>query len=116
VKNSYRAEDIFRDFPNDLKSKIFAVAAGKLIYFPKIKSNQRRLDQEKVLIKYASGKNSYGELGEELGVSKVRICQIVNQERTQFSRVEHWKNKGLSLREIARLYKKSHEKIRQETV
>jgi len=67
-----------------------------------------------VLIKYAQSKKSYGQIGDEFGVSKVRIFQIVSKERKRFSkeRVEYWKNRGLSLREIARLFKKSHETVR----
>jgi DNA-directed RNA polymerase sigma subunit (sigma70/sigma32) len=115
MKNSCRAEDIFRDFPSNLKSKIFAATEGKLVYFHKKNNNQQKIDREKALVTYVSSKRSYSELGEELGVSKVRICQIVNQERRKFSRerVEYWENRGLSLREIGRLYKKSHERVRQ---
>jgi DNA-binding CsgD family transcriptional regulator len=66
------------------------------------------------LIKYAKSKKSYSQIGDDLGVSKVRIFQIIDQERKRFSkeRVEYWKNQGLSLREIARLFKKAHERVR----
>ena len=114
MKNFYRAEDVFKDFPNNIKSKIFAVAEGKLVYFPKNQNKRQFNNKEEVLIKYAKSKKSYNQIGEELGVSKVRIFQIIDQERKQFSkeRVGYWKNQGLSLREIARLYKKSHEAVR----
>lgn len=67
------------------------------------------------MIKYAKSKKSYSQIGEEIGVSKVRIFQIIDQEREKFSKekAEYWKNRGLSLREIARLFKKSHERVRQ---
>ena len=67
------------------------------------------------MIKYPKSKRLYSQIGDDLGVSKVRIFQIVDQERKIFSkeRVEYWKKQGLSLREIARLFKKSHERVRQ---
>ncbi len=115
MKNFYRAEDVFKGFPDDVKSKIFEAAQGKLVYFPKIQNNKRFNNKEEVLIKYAKSKKSYNQIGEELGVSKVRIFQIIDQERKRFSkeRVGYWKSRGLSLREIARLFKKSHEWVRQ---
>lgn len=115
MKNFYRAGDVFKDFPDDIKNKIFEVAAGKLVYFSKIQNKKRFNNKEEVLIKYAKSKKSYSKIGEELGVSKVRIFQIIDQERKTFSRerVEYWKKQGLSLREIAKLFKKSHERVRQ---
>ena len=111
MKNFIRAEEIFKNLPEDIKSKIFEVAQGKLVYFPKIQNNKRFHNKEEVLIKYAKSKKSYSQIGEELGVSKVRIFQIIDQERKKFSkeRVKQWKDQGLSLREIARLFKKSVE-------
>ena len=39
-----------------------------------------------VLIKYVKGKKkSYSKVGEEFGVSKMRICKIVREEREKFS-------------------------------
>lgn len=117
MKNSYRAEDVFKDSPTNLKSKIFAVAEGKLVYFPKNQNKKQKIDQREVLIRYAqNNKKSYSQLGDELGVSKVRVFQIVSQERKRFSkeRIKYWKTQGLSLREIAKLYKKSHERVRQK--
>ena len=115
MKNFSRADDVFKDFPDDVKSKIFAVAEGKLVYFPKNQNKKQIQDQKEVLIRYAQSKKSYSQIGDEYGVSKVRIFQIINQERKQFSRerVEYWKNRGLSLREIARLFRKSHERVRR---
>lgn len=114
MKYCYKAEEIFKDFPDNIKSKIFAAAEGKLVYFPKNK-NKKSLNQEQVLIKYAKSRDSYEKIGSELGVSKVRIFQVIKQERLRLSkeRVEYWKDRGLSLREIAKLYKKSHERVRQ---
>jgi len=86
------------------------------MYFPKNQNKKQVVDQEEVLMIYAQdSEKSYSQIGDELGVSKVRIFQIINQERKRFSkeRVEYWKEQGLSLREIARLYKKSHERMRQ---
>lgn len=114
MKNFFRAKDVFKDFPDDFKSKIFAAAQGKPVYFPKTQ-NKKRFNKEEVLIKYSQSKKSYSQLGDEYGVSKVRIFQIINQERKRFSkeRIEYWKNRRLSLREIAKLFKKSHERVRQ---
>ncbi|GAH64377.1 unnamed protein product, partial [marine sediment metagenome] len=86
MKNFYRAGDVFKDFPDDIKNKIFEVAAGKLVYFSKIQNKKRFNNKEEVLIKYAKSKKSYSKIGEELGVSKVRIFQIIDQERKTFSR------------------------------
>lgn len=106
---------MFRDFPDGQKSKIFAAAEGKLVYFPKNQNKKQIIDREKVLLRYAQSQKSYNQIGDESGVSKVRIFQIINQERQNFfkKRIEYWKNRGLSLREIARLFKKSHETVRQ---
>lgn len=114
MKKFFRVDEVFKDFPNDIKTKIFAAAEGKLVYFPKNK-NKKSLDQKQVLLKYAKSRNSYEKIGSELGVSKVRIFQIVNQERNRFSkeRIEFWRGRGLSLRGIAKLFKKSHETVRQ---
>lgn len=110
----HRAEDVFKDLPKHIKLKIFDVAAGMLVYFPKNHSRKRILNPEDVLIRYAKSKKSYSQIGDELGVSKVRIYQIVKQERARFSKekVDYWKKRGLSLRKIARLYRKSHEAVR----
>jgi DNA-directed RNA polymerase sigma subunit (sigma70/sigma32) len=115
MKKSFKTEEIFKDFPDNIKFKIFAAAEGKLVYFPKNQNKKQIINQEEVLIKYAQGKKSYNQIGEELDVSKVRVFQIVDQERKRFSkeRIEYWKNRGLSLREIAKLFKKSHERVRQ---
>ncbi len=114
MKNFYRAEDVFKDLPDDVKDTVFKTAAGKLIYFPKNQDKKQIIDKQEVLIRYAKSKKSYNQIGKELSVTKVRIFQIVNEERGNFSkeRVGYWKDQGLSLREIARLYKKSHETVR----
>jgi 5-bromo-4-chloroindolyl phosphate hydrolysis protein len=111
----HRAEEVFKDIPSDIRTRIFAIARGKLVYFPKNSSNKKITNLEGLLIKYAKNKNSYNQMGEQFGVSKVRIYHIVNQERERFSRerIEYWKNLGLSLKEIGRLFKKSPERVRQ---
>ncbi|MGB3341277.1 MAG: hypothetical protein WBB37_07345 [bacterium] len=116
MKNFYQAEEIFKDLSDNLKTKIFDIAAGKLVYFPKNHNKKRIINPDEVLIQYAQSKKSYRQIGDDLGVSKVRIFQIVKQERTNLSkgRVKYWEEQGLSLREIARLYKKSHEAVRRK--
>ena len=115
MKKFYRAEELFKDIPVKVRSKIFAIAEGKLVYFAKSNKNKKFVNQEDVIKKYAQERKSYKQTGNELGVSKARICQIVQQERQKFlkKRIEYWNDKGLSLRDIARLFKKSHETIRQ---
>lgn len=114
MKNFIRAEDVFKNLPDEIKSKIFAVAQGKLVYFPKIQNKRKNIDTERVLLDYMRGKN-YREIAEESGTNIMRICRIVNAERGRFSkeRVNFWKKRGLSLRGIAKLYKKSYERVRQ---
>lgn len=114
MKNFIRAEEVFKDFPEERKLEIFKVAAGKLVYFPKNKNKNEKIDIEQVLIDYMRAKN-YREIAEESGTNIMRICRIVNAERKRFSkeRVNFWRKRGLSLRGIAKLYKKSHEGVRQ---
>lgn len=109
----FKAEEVFKELPEDVKKKVFKIAEGKVVYFPKQNNNRKNVDRLEICENYARG-DSYSKIGDGLGLSKMRICQIVNQERQNFSkeRVEHWKNRGLSLREIARLFKKSHETVR----
>ena len=113
MKKFWKAEEIFKNFPDDQKSKIFTAAEGKLIYFPKNKAKNQSINIDQVEIEYSKGK-SYKKIAEALGMNAMRICRIIGQERIKFSkeRIEYWKQQGLSLREIARLYKKSHEAIR----
>lgn len=112
----FRADELFKDLPNDMKLRIFEIAKGKMVYFPKNADKKQLTDKKEMLIRYAADKKrSYSEVGKEFNISKMRVCQIVNQEREKFSkeRVRYWKRRGLSLREIARLFKKSHERVRQ---
>jgi len=119
AKKYFQAEDVFKDFDDEIKEKIFSVASGKMVYFPKNKNRRRISDIEKLVIikMYAvDNKNSYKKIGDDWDISGMRVCQIVNDERKNFSkeRIVWWRdNYGLSLREIARLFKKSYETIRQ---
>ncbi len=78
MKNCSRVEDVFKNFPEDLKSKIFAVAEGKLVYFPRNHNRKRIIDSDNVLIRYSTSKKSFSQIGDELGVTKVRIFQIID--------------------------------------
>lgn len=115
MRRFFRAEEIFRDFPDDVRLKIFKAAEGKLVYFPKSKDGSQKIESAKVILDYAVKGKSYDKIAEEINTNKMRICRIVNYERKQFSkeRIEYWKSRGLSLRDIARLYKRSHEAVRQ---
>ncbi len=112
----FKAEEVFKELPEDVKKEVFKIAEGKVVYFPKQNNNRKKIDRMAVCESYARG-DSYSKIGDALGLSKMRICQIVNHEREKFSKegVEHWKSRGLSLREIARLFKKSYERVRQLT-
>jgi len=114
MKNFIRAEDVFKDLPDERKSEIFAVAQGKLVYFAKIQNKRQNIDTERVLIDYIKGK-TYREIAEESGTNIMRICRVINKERGMLSaeRIKFWRDKGLVYRELSRLYKISHETIRQ---
>lgn len=114
MKNFIRAEDIFKDLPDEIKSKIFAVAQGMLVYFPKNKNKSQNIETEQVLIDYIKRK-TYNEIAKELGTNIMCICRIINKERGMLSadRIKFWRDKGLAYRELSRLYKISHEAIRQ---
>jgi predicted DNA-binding protein YlxM (UPF0122 family) len=115
MKKSSGAEEIFKDFPDKIKSEIFAAAEGKLVYFPKNQNKKQAIDKKEVLMRYAQSEKSYSQIGNELGISKVRVFQIVKQERQEFSKekIGYWKKQGLSLREITKLFKKSHGNVKQ---
>jgi hypothetical protein len=63
---------------------------------------------------YARGKAA-DELVAGTGVSMWTFFHRLAEERAKFnsSRVQEWKSRGLSLREIGRFYGKSHEAVRQ---
>jgi len=109
-----KAEEIFKDLPEDTRYQIFKIAAGKLVYFP-VDQEKTVIDRDQICIKYAAAKRSYEDIGNEYGLSKMRICQIIKEERSRYSdeRIKYWKGQGMSLRGIAKLFKKSHENIRQ---
>ena len=119
MKNFTRAEDVFRDLPEDIKSKIFEVAQGKLVYFPKIQNKRQNIDTERVLIDYIKGK-TYNEIAEELGTNIMCVCRIIKDERDKISkkRIKYWRDqKGFSFHVLGeRLYKKSHEFLRQKYI
>ena len=109
-----KAEEVFKDLPEETRDQIFKIAAGMTVYFP-VDQNKVSVDREQICIKYASPKRSYEDIGQEYGLSKMRICQIIKEERAQYSdeRIKYWRSQGMSLRGIAKLYKKSHEAARQ---
>ncbi len=108
-----KAEEVFKDLPQEIRDQIFKIAAGMTVYFP-VDQNRVSVDREQICIKYAAPKRSYEDVGQEYGLSKMRICQIIKEERTRYSdeRIKFWKDQGMSLRGIAKLFKKSHEAIR----
>lgn len=118
MTNSYRAENIFKNLPEDIKGKIFKAAEGKLVYFAKSKKVSQMIDSEKVLLDYSRKIKSYNDIAREMGTNKMKICRIINKERKDYSkkRVKYWRKKGLTLPEIARLYKKSHKIISEMVI
>ncbi|HEX7320862.1 MAG TPA: sigma factor-like helix-turn-helix DNA-binding protein [bacterium] len=108
-----KAEEVFKDLSDSTKDMIFKLAAGKVVYFPK-NQDKMPLDHDQICIKYANPNRSYEDIGEEYGLSKMRICQIIKEERRRYSeeRVKYWKGQGMSLRGIAKLFKRSHEAVR----
>lgn len=110
-----KAEEVFKDLPQETRDQIFKIAAGLTVYFP-VDQNRVSVDKEQICIKYAAVKRSYEDVGEEYGLSKMRICQIIKEERARYSdeRIKFWKGQGMSLRGIAKLFKKSHETMRIE--
>lgn len=102
-----KAEDVFKDLPQETRAQIFMIAAGLTVYFP-VDQNRVSVDREQICIKYASPKRSYEDIGQEYGLSKMRICQIIKEERARYSdeRIKFWKDQGISLRGIAKLFKK----------
>jgi len=84
------------------------------VYFPKNKEKHQNINAERVLIDYLKGK-TYKKIAEEIGTNVMRICRIVKDERGLLSakRVKFWRDKGLVYRELSRLYKMTHEAIRQ---
>lgn len=108
-----KAEEVFSDLPQETRDQLFKIAAGQMVYFP-VNQNRMSVDKEQICIKYAAAKRSYEDIGEEYGLSKMRVCQIIKEERVRYSdeRIKFWKDQGMSLRGIAKLYKKSHEAVR----
>ncbi len=108
----YRADEVFKSLPDETKENVFQMAAGKLVYFPS--ANRRQpVDRIAVCRRYAEGV-SFGGVGEEFGVSRERAYTIVAEERAAYSKasVRLRRQRGMSLRGIARLYRKSHEAVR----
>ena len=113
MQNFTRAEDVFKDFPDEIKSKIFEAARGKLVYFPKIR-DETAINRIKVCQEYANGK-TYREISEKENTNKVRIWRIIQEERKKLSRerIMYWQDKGLKLRQLGKLYNISSETVRQ---
>lgn len=111
-----RAEVVFtrRRFSEDELARIFRAADGKTVCFPVPETRKKALSDEQVedfLVGYARGK-AVDELAGRFGISRRRGFQVLQEERVrgvEGSRVQGWKGKGLSWREIGRLYKRSHE-------
>jgi len=102
--------------PQEIKNKIFKIAEGKTIYFPK-QQKREKTDKEKVLELFFKSKGiTYKEIGERFMLTAARICQMINKERKGQSeeRINYWHNqKGVSLRTLGEFYDKSHETMRQ---
>lgn len=117
MSNIKKAEDMFKDLPQEIKEKIFKIAEGKTVYFPK-QQKRERIDKEEVLEVFLKSRGiTYKKLGERFNLTAARICQIINEEKkSQFKeRINYWHNqKEVSLRTLAEFYDRSHETIRQK--
>lgn len=117
-----RAKQVFNaeaGFTEEEIARINQAGAGKTVAFGRISnselliSNQR--GNEAMLEEFARGKTA-DELVAGSGMSRRQFFYLLKKERAEGlkgSRVEEWKRRGLSLREIGRLYGMSHEAIRQ---
>jgi len=119
MPNIEKAEEVFKEIPDKIKSKIFAAAEGKLVYFPK-KNERARADKERVIETYLKSKGiTYKKIGEQFNLTAARICQIIREEKTVATkeRIDYWhREKGISLRRLGEFYKRSAETIRQQCV
>lgn len=108
----HKASEVFNDLPAGIKEKVFQLGAGKLVYFPST-DPRKPVDKVAVCIRYGEGL-SFTKVGEEFGVSRERAYRIVAEERGVYSkgRAKLWRERGMSLRAIGRLFKKSHEAMR----
>ena len=116
-----RAEVVFtrRRFSEDELARIFRAADGKTVCFPVPETRKKALSDEQVedfLVGYARGK-AVDELAGRFGISRRRGFQVLAEERdrTGPDRVGYWLKKDLSLREVGRLMKVSHETVRKWT-
>ena len=115
-----KAETVFTTaagFTAEELERIGTAAEGKTVAFPKGAGGEGRgtRDEEAMLTEFARGKTGE-EVAKAHGMSRRQVFYLLRKERAEGlkgSRVEEWKGRGLSLREIGRLYGKSHEAVRQ---
>lgn len=114
-----RADQVFTDwdFTKDELAKIYRLAAGKTVSFPSDQGG--RVDpgewKERLLEDYGRGMKA-DELVGKYRCSRRTVFNVLAEERGQGvegSRVRGWKKRGLSWREIGRIYKRSHEWARK---
>ena len=117
-----KAEQVFTTaagFSEEEVAKIRAAADGKTVSFGRCKMSDERCEmsgeRERMLTEFAKGKTGE-EVAKAHGMSRRQVFYALKRERAEGlkgSRVEEWKGRGLSLREIGRLSGKSHEAVRQ---
>lgn len=111
MSRSCRASEVFKELPNEIKEQVFQMGARKLVYFP-TGDPRKPVEKTAVCKRYAEGL-SFAKAGSEFSISRERAFKIVAEERAVFSkdRTRYCRDRGLSLRQITRLFKKSHEVV-----
>lgn len=112
-----KAEDVFRDLSREEKNRIFKIAEGKTVYFPKL-NKKGVVDREAIVEAFMRGGQTQGEIAGAFEITPARVCQIIAKERGARTeeRMEFWHNqKRISLRVLGNFYGRSHETIRRRS-
>lgn len=117
-----KAEAVFNlaaGFTEEEVGRIMTAGAGKTISFRRVQSPESRVQsselRERILTEFARGKTAE-EIAGAHGMSRRQVFYLLKKERDEGMKVERlkrWQALGLSLRELGRLFGKSHEAIRQ---
>jgi hypothetical protein len=117
-----KAETVFNagsGFSEEEIGRVMAAGAGRTISFRRVQSPESRVQSaevaERMLTEFARGKTA-DEVAKKNGMSRRQVFYALKRERAEglnAERLKSWQDRGLSLREIGRLYGKSHEAVRQ---
>jgi hypothetical protein len=112
-----KAETVFRaeaGFTGDELQRIMAAGAGRTVQFA-ARERDGQDGREAILLGYARGESA-DELAARLGCSRRTVFNQLKEERDRGlgqPRLQEWRAKGLSWREVGRLYRVSHEAARK---